>query len=108
MMKKYEIEMSRHQAALYLAAEYGTRGAIRIFRGLKPFGVGDNGGPWPWFRQAGAWCYIDVRSLGASRRMSKTYSRFFLRRIAEYVAWQEGRLGKPLCGSAGIMSVIEG
>ena len=103
-MKKYAIEMNRHQTVLYLASEFGTRGAVRILNGLKPFGNSNEA--YTGLTNAGVW-YRFSTGLFQGQRQTKRVATDLMRRISEYVAYQEGRLGQDLCGSAGIMRVVE-
>jgi hypothetical protein len=102
-MTKYSIEMSRHQAVLYLAAEFGTRGAVRIMRGVKPFG--DTEEAFPYLSTHGAWYRFDTNMFQASRH-TKKFAESVMRRAAEFIAHKEGQLHQPLRGSAGIMRVV--
>jgi hypothetical protein len=104
IMTTYAIEMSRHQAALFLAGEFGLRGSLRMMRGLKPFG--DSSEPVAHLTKEGPWYRFDTSIYQTERRHTKKCADSALRRAAEFIAYQEGRLGKPLSGSAGIMRVV--
>ena len=102
-MTTYAVEMSRHQAALFLSKEFGVRGSLRMMRGLEPFG--DGAERTTQLTTDGTWYRFDT-SIYQTGRHTKKCANSALRRAAEFIAYQEGRLGKPLSGSAGIMRVV--
>jgi hypothetical protein len=103
-MNTYVIAMSRHQAALFLSKEFGVRGSLRMMRGLKPFGDGTE--RTTQLTKDGVWYLFDTSIYQTGRRHTKKCANSALRRAAEFISYQEGRLGKPLSGSAGIMRVV--
>jgi hypothetical protein len=104
-MTEYGIQMCRHQCVLYLAAEFGTRGALRILRGVAPFG--ETEAPFTMLTKQGPWYIYNTAMFQKSGRHTKRNANNLMRRMAEFIAHQEGKLQQPLRGSAGIMSIVE-
>ncbi len=66
---RYAIEMTRHQAALFFAGEYGVRGALRIMRRQRPFGDSDT--PFKYVTRCGRWWRYDTELYQRGRRHTK-------------------------------------
>ena len=99
--------MTRRQLALYLAWEYGTRGALRILRGSKPFGDSETLAENSWFERCGPWYLLPVQSIYRTRRQTKKNATDFMHHVETAICHMEGRLRAPMCGGAGVMRVVK-
>jgi hypothetical protein len=88
--KPYEISLSRRSATLYLHKEFGIVRAFQILGDIKP------DPRWPN-------CFVRLPQYGAfmaarNGRYTKRMAEGWASRIRQFVAYQEGRLGRPLTG----------
>jgi hypothetical protein len=84
-MQRNIYSFARGDLVLYLAWEFGTRGAARILRGLKPYG--DSNDPYPHPPTSDGWLW---------RYRTQHHGQRGLAHIKMAIAYQRGRVGRPM------------